>query len=545
MSEAAKRKSDETTSQETKKIKLTPVPECSLCFEEKKSQAGFFCPNNDCGVWTCLKPCFETLMKGDFAMACATCHTEIDRPQWHRLFPTAFITECMNPKWAHTLYAKEQGKLSTYQSFASNEKEAREYDMLAAEKDAELAPLKEQLKELKERISNIETSRLTFKNSADRCRSGLQMQNYRDRHPPAVTTATTAKKEPTSATEPSFSTHCLTPDCNGFMDRNMFCSLCDKTYCGDCHEDKHPDTPCDADKQATILMVRQNTKPCPKCGTNISKVSGCYQMWCPYQGCNTFFDWGTGRELKNLQFRHNPEYTEALRNGGLRLNREPEGGCQEGTPNLHRLLNAHGRCLSIAASRNDPRVDAIIAFHRSHNHLRDPANNYEQNTEAKHRMSGIKFLLKCTDKNKAYDTKEYHSDLRRIAKEDYYRQEIRDILRTCVEAGRDIFRNYMADGNVDQFYQQCCFLAEITNKEIYATCERYGGLRPMGLFVMKKTRLNFLSYLSPNEADKDLRPAKQLRVPALVPALVPATPSYSPTTPSYSPTSPSYSASSP
>ena len=542
-----KRKSDTPDDFPGKKPKLDSLTTvcCSICLDEKNKQSGFFCPNNDCQVWTCLKPCFDTLMKGEFAMACATCHTEIDRPQWWRLFPAGFITERMNQKWGTVLYAKEQAKLSTYQTFATNEKEARAIEQEIFEEDAKLKPLKEQAKELQARIKQMETARAALKRQADGLRTlPIQLQ------PQAAAVVLTEEGE--VELEPSFSTHCLTPECNGFMDRNMFCSLCDKTYCGQCHSDEHPDTPCDADKLATILLVQQNTKPCPKCGTTISKVSGCYQMWCPYLGCGTFFDWGTGRELKNPRFRHNPEYTEALRNGGLIFQQGENGACVEGTPSLHALLGAHLRRLSLASTLGDPRYDAITAFHRSHNHLSDPANDYGLNTEEKHRNSGINFLLKRSTGDKPYDIKEYQSDLRRIAKEDYYLQEIRGVLRTCVAAGRDIFRNYIVNGLIDELYRQCCVLAEITNKEIFATCERYGGLKPKGLFAMNKARLVFLSYLPPNDADKDVRPAKRPLVRPASPLVRPVSPLnrpmsplYRPTSPSYSPTSPLYSPTSP
>ena len=58
-------------------------------------------------------------------MACATCHTEITRAQWHLLFPASFITEIMNTKWGKMLYAKEQGKLPLYQPLEARENEAR------------------------------------------------------------------------------------------------------------------------------------------------------------------------------------------------------------------------------------------------------------------------------------------------------------------------------------------------------------------------------------------------------------------------------------
>jgi hypothetical protein len=88
--------------------------------------------------------------------------------------------------------------------------------------------------------------------------------------------------------------------------------------CKDCHEIKGTtqDTPheCNQDNLASAKLIDAETRPCPKCGARVFKISGCNQMFCT--ACNDCaFDWVTGRIETTI---HNPHYFEfqRQRNGG-------------------------------------------------------------------------------------------------------------------------------------------------------------------------------------------------------------------------------------
>lgn len=113
---------------------------------------------------------------------------------------------------------------------------------------------------------------------------------------------------------------CPGEGCRGFLSSAWKCGTCEKFFCSDCHAQKEAMRDeghvCNADAKATASMIRQETKPCPKCGIRISKIDGCDQMWCTE--CQTTFSWNSGQILLNTVV-HNPHYYEYLRktNGAI------------------------------------------------------------------------------------------------------------------------------------------------------------------------------------------------------------------------------------
>ena len=67
---------------------------------------------------------------------------------------------------------------------------------------------------------------------------------------------------------------------------------------------------CNEDMVKSAELIKQETKPCPSCGTRISKISGCNQMWCT--NCHVAFHWNTG-VIDNGPV-HNPHFYEYQKN---------------------------------------------------------------------------------------------------------------------------------------------------------------------------------------------------------------------------------------
>jgi hypothetical protein len=133
----------------------------------------------------------------------------------------------------------------------------------------------------------------------------------------------------------AFIMRCQAANCNGFVSKSYKCELCDKTTCSKCFIILTEDHECKADDIETASYIKQNSKPCPKCATRISRIDGCSQMWCT--NCQTPFDWTSGLQLTNVVV-HNPHYFQYLQqaNAGI-MPRNPNDVLCGGMPDLARF----------------------------------------------------------------------------------------------------------------------------------------------------------------------------------------------------------------
>ncbi len=170
---------------------------------------------------------------------------------------------------------------------------------------------KQELVELLNQIEDVENN--------IRVRNGQRAyyRNYRrypiiDNQPTASNTATVIEKR-------KFVMPCQKSDCNGMLNEQYLCALCNTTTCKNCLEPELENHACNPETVETAKMIRKESKPCPKCGVRISKIDGCDQMWCVE--CKTAFSWKTGEiETRNI---HNPHYFQFLRDRGGAVPRNP------------------------------------------------------------------------------------------------------------------------------------------------------------------------------------------------------------------------------
>lgn len=211
-----------------------------------------------------------------------------------------------------------------------------------------IRPLSKQCKELKQKISDLNQQHgrnLYMKENAlnmsdeeyarreeqNRILSELQdTNNDEDMSDPQVREAIVASlmatvKKP--GEKRTFTMKCPVPECRGFLNTQYKCGLCNRSTCphclnlyseGDEEGRKHI---CKEEEKESVKEIKKNCRNCPSCGMSIFRIEGCNQMFCT--GCNTAFDWATGRELVSNQI-HNPHYSEYLRKMGL--SRETDNG---------------------------------------------------------------------------------------------------------------------------------------------------------------------------------------------------------------------------
>ena len=119
-----------------------------------------------------------------------------------------------------------------------------------------------------------------------------------------------------------FVSHCPGNECNGMLDKNYFCDICNNHYCKKCMKIKNDDHECNKDDLETIKLVKKGTKACPNCGAVSEKMSGCYMVWCFF--CKSIWDWSR-HEVINMSLHdtraHNPDLFRYLAENNIgRLN---------------------------------------------------------------------------------------------------------------------------------------------------------------------------------------------------------------------------------
>lgn len=92
---------------------------------------------------------------------------------------------------------------------------------------------------------------------------------------------------------------CPVEGCRGFIENDAdACGLCKQRVCRGCREVVHAIEAhvCNPSILQSIIMLTNETRPCPKCTAPIYKTQGCNHMHCTH--CNTHFDWETGKVLE-------------------------------------------------------------------------------------------------------------------------------------------------------------------------------------------------------------------------------------------------------
>lgn len=165
-------------------------------------------------------------------------------------------------------------------------------------------------------------------------------------------------KELVSKERKTFVMKCQVNECKGFLSQAYKCGLCSKFTCSHCYMPKEENHECNPDNVASTKMIKEETRPCPKCSTRIYKIDGCDQMWCT--DCRTAFSWKTGAIVNgNI---HNPHYYEYLRNtqGSVPRADQPYNPCGEVMDNYQ---------LRVFRQKFTPYIKNIKICHWIENHV--------------------------------------------------------------------------------------------------------------------------------------------------------------------------------
>lgn len=114
---------------------------------------------------------------------------------------------------------------------------------------------------------------------------------------------------------------CPQNNCQGYLDSDYTCGICDTVLCQKCEIIKEDDDhECDKDDIETVKLKNKTSKPCPTCSRLTFKDGGCSQVFCgpPCNGGKgTAWNYNTGQiETGPI---HSPDYYDYMRrnNNGI------------------------------------------------------------------------------------------------------------------------------------------------------------------------------------------------------------------------------------
>jgi hypothetical protein len=233
----------------------------------------------------------------------------------------------------------------------------------------------------------------------------------------------------------SFVRKCPDYECRGFLSTAWKCGLCSKWACPECHEikgeNRDAEHTCNPDNVATAKLLAKDSRPCPGCGTVITKIEGCDQMWCPQ--CHCAFSWRTGH--KETGVVHNPHFYEWQRkqNGGVAPRVVGDVACG-GIPAYHEVRN---RLVGLLAKE----LEVILNFHRIVQHVQHVELQRYHNVfnELDNQDTRIQYLLG----NVTADIMKVEIQKREKKREK--ERAIRRAMEVLVQAGVDLLRRLMAE----------------------------------------------------------------------------------------------------
>lgn len=268
--------------------------ECPICFEDfdTKNHKQIVC---GCTYSICLECAKNCMIQIEKTPHCIHCKREWNRDYLYQNIGKKFINGDYKDTRKKLLYEQEKGKMAFTVPRVAIHNKAKEYDVKIKELKKQYDVLNYKMIQLKREQHNLIYEKRVLLN-------GKQKQD---------------KKEKIQFIKP-----CPADGCRGFLSTAYKCEICNTKVCAKCLEiksqpledgDEHAAPPaehiCDENNVKNAEMIKKETKPCPKCGVRIFKISGCDQMWCTQ--CNIAFSWKNGTVETGII--HNPHYYEFMK----------------------------------------------------------------------------------------------------------------------------------------------------------------------------------------------------------------------------------------
>lgn len=230
---------------------------------------------------------------------------------------------------------------------------------------------------------------------------------------------------------PQFIRKCPMDDCRGFLSRGWTCGICETPICKECNECKGDDHVCNPGNVETMKLLNKDSKPCPSCGTIITKIDGCDQMWCTQAKCHTAFSWRTGKKVfGNI---HNPHFIQFSMNNGV-AERNPQDIPCGGLPDVHYFFEFVRYYSSFNASNRKEILDRCSFAVRGLRHMIGVEENHYNVTDVRDQNVDlrVKYLLNEIDE-KSFKQTIINRETARSKKKEFH-----NIIVMTVHTGSDI-----------------------------------------------------------------------------------------------------------
>lgn len=272
-------------------------------------------------------------------------------------------------------------------------------------------------------------------------------------------------------TRRKFVRKCPIDDCRGFLSTKWKCGVCENYICNSCNELKEEGHQCNPEAVKTMELLKKDTKGCPSCGTMITFIEGCRQMWCP--SCHTAFDWATLRiDTGRI---HNPHYYEFKLQNGLQGRDHADIPCG-GIPDIYEICGALGVTHKYLVERMTlSETDRkLVNIHRAIIHIeRIELRYYYDITEEDNKDLRISYML-----NELSEI-DYKKKIQRREKSREKKRDIHNVLRMFIDTSGDLLRQFVLDKNKkEEIYNTLDKLVSYTSKELKMVSKRYNCVVP-------------------------------------------------------------------
>ena len=336
-------------------------PDCFCCLEKYNKSTRFRvrCPHyledkkTECGFESCRGCVKKYLMGSSAGPHCMNCKKAWDRNHLISTLSRAWVEKKYSIKMKALLFETEKARLSENQVEAGNYKKIKPLEKKSTSINSEIAKLYEQVRHLTRERRVIDRKITQYKN--------MSLESIEKKR----------KK---------FIRKCPDQQCHGFLSNRWKCEICNKTVCSKCLEFKIEPDPdanhavaehvCDENDVKTAELLKKDTKPCPSCGEQITKISGCDQMWCT--SCKNAWSWRDGVVIHGRV--HNPHFYEYQRqiNNGVAPRVIGDVPCG-GVPPFHywrqKLYNYY--CAAASPHKNQQLYRELMNLHRGVIHFQE------------------------------------------------------------------------------------------------------------------------------------------------------------------------------